>query len=111
MKDHKVYLIHILEAVNAIENFVAGKGLEDFESDDLLQSAVIRKFEIIGEATKRIPENIKSMKPSIPWRSLAGMRDVMIHDYFFLETNEIWNTVHKDLPILKAQIKDLISSL
>jgi uncharacterized protein with HEPN domain len=108
MKDSKVYLRHILEAISSIECFVLGKDLHDLETDDMLQSAVIRKFEIIGEAAKRVAEEVKDKSPEIKWKHLAGMRDVMIHDYFFLEIPIIWNTIQKDLPVLKVQVEQLL---
>ena len=81
MRDPTLYLKDILEAMEAIERFVEGMEFEDFKMDDKTSSAVIRKFEIIGEATKNVPETIKQKYPIIPWREMAGMRDKLIHFY------------------------------
>lgn len=78
MRDTKLYLIDILEAMDAIERFVTGLDFEAFKNDDLRASAVIRKFEIIGEAAKNIPETIKQRYDSIHWKGMAGMRDKLI---------------------------------
>ncbi len=82
MREHSLYLKDILEAMAAIEKFVAGMELESFKNDDKTSSAVIRKFEIIGEAAKHIPEEIRNKYPQIKWKQMAGMRDRLIHFYF-----------------------------
>ena len=78
----KLYVKDILEAIKAIEKFVEGMDFESFKEDDKTSSAVIRKFEIIGEATKNIPQSIKEKYPHIPWKEMAGFRDKLIHFYF-----------------------------
>ncbi len=81
-RDIKLYVKDILDAILAIEKFVEGMTFEEFERDDKTSSAVIRKFEIIGEATKHIPDEIKQRYPDIPWKEMAGFRDKLIHFYF-----------------------------
>lgn len=80
-KNFTIYLNEIREAINSIERFVEGMTFEDFKSDDKTSSAVIRKLEIIGEATKKIPENIRKKHSQIPWKEISGMRDKLIHAY------------------------------
>jgi len=82
MREYSLYLKDILEAMAAIEKFVAGMEFEDFKNDDRTSSAVIRKFEIIGEAIKHIPDEIRNKYPQIKWKQMAGMRDRLIHFYF-----------------------------
>jgi len=73
-----------------------------------LQAAIVRFIEIIGEASKYVPDDIKLKHPEIPWRAIAGMRDIVAHDYSDINISEIWNIVKKDIPILKAQIDAIV---
>ena len=82
MRDTKIYLQDILEAMEAIEKFVIDFDLEGLKNSDMVSSAVIRKFEVIGEATKNIPEDITKKYPEVSWKKMAGMRDRLIHFYF-----------------------------
>jgi uncharacterized protein with HEPN domain len=82
MRNHKLYLRDILDAIDRIESFVENMNFEDFCADDKTSSAVIRKFEIIGEATKHITHEIRNQYPDVPWKEMAGMRDRLIHFYF-----------------------------
>lgn len=81
MRDYSLYLKDIVDAMEAIEKFVEGIDYDRFQHDDLISSAVIRKFEIIGEASKSIPDDVRSEYPQIPWKEMAGMRDRLIHFY------------------------------
>jgi uncharacterized protein with HEPN domain len=111
MRDYKLYLKDILEAMEKIEEFVKDMDLEAFKNDDKTQSAVIRKFEIIGEATKNISQEIKDKYNSIPWKEMAGMRDKLIHFYFGINCNLIWRTIKENIPYLKSQIKKILEEL
>lgn len=82
MRDPKIYLKDILEAMSAIERFVEGIEFEDFKMNYEKSSVVIRKFEIIGEAVKNIPSSVRDKYPDIPWKEIAGFRDKLIHFYF-----------------------------
>ncbi|OGW19624.1 MAG: hypothetical protein A2077_02700, partial [Nitrospirae bacterium GWC2_46_6] len=93
MRNPTLYLKDILEAMEAIEKFVRGVDLETFKKDDMRSSAVIRKFEIIGEATKNIPEDIKQKYHQVPWKDMAGMRDRLIHFYFGVKYDLVWNAI------------------
>ena len=90
MRDPTLYLNDISDAMDAIEKFVEGIEFDEFKRNDKTSSAVIRKFEIIGEATKNIPDKIRQMYPSIPWREMAGMRDKLIHFYFGIKYDLVW---------------------
>ena len=94
----------IAEHIDKIPLATHGKTLETLEEDYILVAAVVRWLEIIGEATKYVPNSIKEKYPNIPWRQMAGMRDVAIHDYSDLKIERIFNTIQNDIPTLKKQI-------
>jgi uncharacterized protein with HEPN domain len=102
-KDPRVYLAHILECIQKIERFtVAGKSR--FSEDSMVQDPVLRNFEIIGEAAKRLDEPYRLAHPQIPWRALAGLRDVLIHQYEGVDFEKVWAIVEHGLPGLKDAI-------
>lgn len=104
------YLEDILNSIIYIEKYWTEiSSRDDFEQNTEKQDAVIRRLEIIGEATKRLEDNFKKEHSSIPWRKMAGMRDVLIHDYDELDIDLIWQVVVKDLPVLKKSIELLLS--
>ncbi len=100
-KDPRVYLAQILERIDRILEYTS-EGKESFLADPRTQDAVIRNFEVIGEAAKRIPEQYRREQPSIPWRALAGFRDVLIHQYEGVNTTEVWRIVERDLGAFAA---------
>lgn len=105
MRDYTLYLKDILQAIESIEVFTAGMDYATFVFDDKTMSAVIRKLEIIGEAVKQLPEEIRMKHPEIPWKQIAGMRDKLVHFYFGVNARLIWQTIHNRLPALKTAIK------
>lgn len=107
-KNHLRYLNDIVNALKSIDTFVEGMNFEDFKKDDKTMSAVIRKFEIIGEATKNISNNIRDQYSQIPWKEMAGMRDRLIHGYSDVDLNLVWETVQKRLPKLKSEIQNIL---
>jgi uncharacterized protein with HEPN domain len=111
MRDPKLYLKDILTAMDAIEQFVKGLDVESFKNNDIVSSAVIRKFEIIGEATKGIEEEIKQKYSAIPWKDMAGMRDRLIHFYFGIKYELVWETIKKEVPKIKPLIKKILKDL
>lgn len=109
-KDPRVYLAHILECADKIESFVAGDRAR-FMQNQMVHDAVLRNFEIIGEAAKRLDEAYRAAHPEIPWRTLAGLRDVLIHQYEGVDLARVWEIVERDLPGLRAAIAGLLPPL
>lgn len=105
MKDDKIYIKYIIEALELIEQYVKGIDEKGFFSSFQVQDAVIRRLEIIGEAAKNISKTFKEKYSDIPWKEMAGMRDILIHEYFGVDLLLVWNTIKKDLPKLKESIK------
>ena len=104
-----IYLKDIKLAIISIEKFIEGLDFEQFKLDDKTSSAVIRKFEIIGEATKNIPDAIRKQYPQIPWKDITGMRDKLIHAYSEVDLKLVWTTIHQRLPDLNSIIEKLIA--
>jgi uncharacterized protein with HEPN domain len=103
------YLNNIFESCKHIIEFIKNIEFETFEKTRLIQSAVIRELEIIGEATKNLTEDIRQVFKNIPWSKIAGMRDKLIHGYFTVDLNEVWNTAKKDICNLKIDIENILS--
>ncbi len=107
-RDYSLFLKDIISAIDSIQLFVGGITLNDLTNDDKTSSAVIRKFEIIGEATKHIPAELKEKHPDIPWKTMAGMRDRLIHAYFGIDYKLVWNIIRDELPQLKNKLQAII---
>ncbi|KKM17645.1 hypothetical protein LCGC14_1673660 [marine sediment metagenome] len=102
MKNQHIYLNDIIEAMNKIEIFIKTLTFDEFQKDDKTSSAVIRKFEINGEATKNINDDIRKNYPEIPWKEMTGMRDKLIHSYFGIDYKLVWTTIKDSLPKTKT---------
>ncbi|MEK7648607.1 MAG: DUF86 domain-containing protein [Patescibacteria group bacterium] len=108
MKENKVYLDDILECINQIEAYTAATSFEEFKSDIKTQDAVLRRLEIIGEAVKNLNNEFRMAYPAIPWKKIAGMRDVLIHEYAGIMIERVWNTLQENIPNLKKDIQSLL---
>jgi uncharacterized protein with HEPN domain len=108
MKPDLSKLVDILRYARLIREFVKGIEKSNFDQDEKTQFAVTRCIEIIGEASKGIPDEFKAAHAEIPWRRMAGMRDILIHYYAEVDTDEVWNVSQNDIPVLIAQIEPLI---
>ena len=107
MKDDRVYLQHIQDALNDIAGY-CGSDREGFFNDRMRQDATLRKLEVIGQAVKNLSERTKSSQPDIPWKQIAGMRDKVIHDYFGVNLEIVWGVVQKELPKLSVATAALL---
>lgn len=105
MKKDSIYLRHILDAIDKIESYT-NVGKDTFMSTSHWQDATIRNLEIIGEAVKRLSKDFKERNTKIPWRNVAGLRDVLIHDYMGVDLESVWNVVQVNLPDLKKVVRE-----
>jgi len=97
----------ILESIDKIEEYVDNLSKEEFNTNTLIQDAVFRRLMIIGEAVKNIPIQVKEKHPEIPWKNIAGMRDVITHQYAGVKLKRIWSVIEKNLPTLKINIQKI----
>ena len=108
MKDDLFYIENILQSITRIQLYISSKDYETFIEDFIVQDAVVRQLEIIGEATKRITKDFRNNNPEIPWADMAGMRDILIHDYIDVDLDIVWKTASESIPKLKALIEKLV---
>ncbi len=109
MKDDRVFLAHVRDAITKIDSYTQ-EGRAAFFADTKTQDAVIRNLEIIGEAVKNLSADLRAQHPEMPWTRIAGMRDVLIHDYFGVRLQTVWNAVEHRLPELKRYVEALMAS-
>ncbi|MBO1056873.1 MAG: DUF86 domain-containing protein [Dolichospermum sp. JUN01] len=109
MKDERLYLSNIQECIERIEEYTKG-GKEEFMQNKMIQDAVIRNFEIIGEATKRLSPELRSQYSDVPWQQMAGLRDVLIHDYLKVNLNLVWQIIEQNLSNLKRQVTAILQN-
>lgn len=108
MKDAQVYLKHIRDAVAKIEKYTKG-GRAAFFKTTMIQDSVVRNLEIIGEAVKNLPKDVKKQYPEVPWRSITALRNILIHEYFGVDLKIVWRVVSKRLPLLRRHILIILS--
>lgn len=110
MKDDRLYLSNIKECIERIESYTIN-GKEAFLQTIIIQDAVIRNFEIIGEATKRLSKELRANYPDVPWQQVAGFRDILIHDYLKVNLNRVWGVIEQNLPELKMTVEIILQDL
>src|SRR3989344_4549375 len=107
-RDIGLYLDDILESIEKIEEYTHDLSEEEFSRNTEVQDAVIRRLAIIGEAVKHLPEDLKEKHKQIPWKQIAGSRDIFVHEYFGIRMERIWRTIQEDLPELNKVVKGLV---
>lgn len=109
-KDPQVFLKHILESIEWIEKDTKGMSKEDFLKNVPIQDAVVRRIEIIGEAIRNLPPELKKENKDVSWQDIMDMRNKIIHEYFGVDLELVWEVVKKDVPMLKDQVNEIMSS-
>ena len=109
-RDHLLFLEDILEAIAKIERYTQGLSFETFRENDMAVDAVIRNFEVIGEAVRHIPDNIKERYPDVEWKEAAGFRNILIHDYFGIDVEAVWDTMKNNIPTFKKHVIQTLTS-
>ena len=107
-KDPLIFIKHILESIDKIEAFSKNLSKKTLSKNELKQYAIIRAIEVIGESVKNLPDSLKNKYPNVPWKEIAGTRDKMIHHYFGVDLNIVWDIISKEIPKLKEDIKDIL---
>lgn len=107
IKDDLAYIDHILDCIRKINEFSNGLSLQEFKTNELVQDAIIRNIEIIGEASKKVSSDTKQTYYKIRWKEIAGMRDKLVHDYLGVDVTVVWKTIKEDIPDLEKLINEI----
>ena len=110
-REYKLFIQDIKECIEQIDEFLGNMTLEEFKADEKTSSAVVRKIEIIGEATKNVPKEIRQKYKELPWSDVARMRDKIIHSYFIVDYEVVWKTIKERLPEIKPRIDTILKEL
>lgn len=110
-REYNLYLQDILEAIERIQRYTRGMDYEEFVQSDLVQDGVTRNLMVIGEAVKLIPDPLKTEHADIPWRKIAGMRDILIHAYFGVHAEIVWDVVRNKIPDLQAAVREMLDAV
>ena len=104
-------LDHILQAIERIKRYTLGKTFEDFIANDMMYYAVVKNIEILGEASNMLTEEFRLNHPQTPWKQVSGMRNYIVHEYFQVDNNVVWDVITNDLPILEKQITEYLKEI
>ena len=106
-RELKTYIEDIITAINKIQKYCNGMTKADLIKNELIQDAVVRNLEVIGEAVKKVPEEVRNVYSDIPWKKIAGLRDILIHEYFGININIVWDVIENKLQVLKIAVEDI----
>jgi uncharacterized protein with HEPN domain len=109
-RDYRISLEDILEAIRKVKAYTEDMSQKTFAADTKTLDAVVRNLEIVGEAMKKVPDEVRSKNPAVDWRKIAGVRDILIHEYFGIDPEIIWDIVQNKLPILEKQVKQILNT-
>jgi uncharacterized protein with HEPN domain len=105
MKDDNLYVIHIGECIARIEAYIGAKGQAEFMASTLLQDAILRNLQTLAESTQKLSDGLKEKHPEVPWRQIAGFRNILVHNYLGVDLKQVWLIIERDLPALKHQVE------
>ena len=108
MRHEKLYLTDIVEAARAIKKFIVGADLEELERNEMLNSAVLQKLTVIGEAASKLPKGFTKRFPEIPWKDIIGFRTIAVHEYFAVRWDIVWVAASEEVPTLRKQIENIL---
>ncbi len=110
MKDEKLYVIHIWESIERVQEYVKD-GEKSFRDSTLTQDAVLQNLHTIADSTQRLSDALKNRRPEVDWRGIAGFRNVLVHDYLGIDLDRVWRVVEKDIPVLKEKIQRILEDM
>ena len=108
MRPEKLYLTDIVEAAQAIARFIMGESYYEFEQNEMMNSAVLQKLTVIGEAASRLPKEFTNRFPEIPWVDIIGFRNIAVHEYFAIRWDIAWVAASEEVPVLKGQVEKIL---
>jgi len=111
MKSDKIYILHIIDSMDQISDYTDQISPEEFKDNRLIQDAVVRNFEIIGEADKNVSDQTRDRFSLIPWKKMAGMRDKLIHNYMGVDLDAVWNTIEEIIPSMRQELQNVVRSI